>query len=67
MQTMGDAGASYTIENISLEFDMVTQLELAWIICTQYAGRLAMYMHDPVLLRRMINHGTLTSTFPLEA
>ena len=37
----GDAPASYTVENIALEFDMVTQPNLARQIRNQYGGRLA--------------------------
>ena len=37
----GDAAASYSIDNIALEFDMVTQPDLARQIRNQYAGRLA--------------------------
>jgi hypothetical protein len=49
----GDAAASYKVENISLEFDMVTQPDLARIIGTQYAGRLAI-LYDRVLRHRKI-------------
>ena len=49
----GDADASYTIDNISLEFDMVTDPELARMIRNQYAGRLAI-LYDRVLRHRKI-------------
>ena len=35
-----DTDASYDIENISLEYDMVTQPELTRTICNQYSARL---------------------------
>ena len=38
---VSDGDGSYTIENISLEFDMVTNVELARMIRNQYASRLA--------------------------
>ena len=34
----GDTAASYTVENIALEFDMVTQPDLAWLIRNQYGA-----------------------------
>ena len=40
--------ASYSIGSISLEFDVVTQPELACMICNQYTGRLAI-LYDRVL------------------
>ena len=49
----GDANASYTIDNISLEFDMVTHPELARLIRCQYAGRLVI-LYDRVLRHRKI-------------
>ena len=49
----GDAAASYTIENISLEFDMVSNPELARLIHAQYAGRLA------ILYERVLRHRKL--------
>ena len=49
----GDAGGSYTIENMSLEFDMVTNAELARMIRHQYTGRLAI-LYDRVLRHRKI-------------
>ena len=44
----------YSIENISLEFDMVTQTDLARIIQDQYRGRLAI-LYDGILHHRKIN------------
>ena len=49
----GDAAASYTVENICLEFDMITQADLARQIRNQYAGRLAI-LYDQVLRHRKI-------------
>ena len=49
----GDAAASYTVENIALEFDMVTQPNLARQIQNQYGGRLAI-LYDRVLRHRKI-------------
>ena len=40
IRATGDADASYDIENISLEYEIVTQPELARIIANQYGGRL---------------------------
>lgn len=48
-----DNAAKYIIENISLEYDMVTELELARIIRSQYAGRLAI-LYDRILRHRMM-------------
>ena len=50
---VSDGDGSYTIENISLEFDMVTNAELARMIRNQYAGRLAI-LYDRVLRHRKI-------------
>lgn len=50
----GDTAASYSIENISLEYDMVTQPDLARLIRSQYAGRLA------ILYERVLRHRKLT-------
>ena len=47
------AGTSYAVENISLEFEMMTQPELARLIRNQYAGRLAI-LYDRVLRHRII-------------
>ena len=49
----GDDGASYKVENIALEFDMVTQPDLSQLIHRQYAGRLA------VLYSRVLRHRKL--------
>ena len=49
----GDAAASYTVENITLEFDMVTQPDLTRQIQNQYGGRLAI-LYDRVLRHRKI-------------
>ena len=51
----GDAAASYSIENIALEFDMVTQPDLTRQIRNQYAGRLA------VLYERVLRHRKITA------
>ena len=51
----GNAAASYSIENIALEFDMVTQPDLARQIRNQYAGRLA------VLYERVLRHRKITA------
>ena len=51
IQATGDVDASYHIGGISLEYDMVTQPELARIIDTQYKGRLAI-LYDRVMRHR---------------
>ena len=43
----GDVAASYTVENICLEFDMITQANLASQNRNQYAGRLAILYDCP--------------------
>ena len=48
-----DAAATYTVENICLEFDMITQPNLARLNRNQYAGRLAI-LYDRVLRHRKI-------------
>ena len=53
IQATGDAGASYKVENISLEFEMVTNAELARSIRNWYADRLAI-LYDRVLRHRKI-------------
>ena len=53
VQTTAAAGGSYTVENISLEFDKVTNTELARIIRSQYASRLA------ILYERILRHRKL--------
>ena len=47
-------GTSYKIENISLEFEMMTEQELARMIRNQYAGRLV------ILYERILRHRTIT-------
>ena len=53
IEATGDPNASYTIDGISLEFDQVTQSELARQIRQQYAGRLAI-LYDRILRHRRI-------------
>ena len=53
IQATGDTSASYTIEGISLEFEMVTQPDLARLIRNQYAGRIAI-LYDRILRHRKI-------------
>ena len=48
------AGGSYTVENISLEFDKITNTELARNIRNQYANRLA------ILYERILRHRKLS-------
>ena len=50
----GGADASYRVENLSLEYDMVTQPELARMIANQYNGRLAI-LYDRILRHRKIS------------
>ena len=52
IRATGDA--SYDIENISLEYEIVTQPELARMIANQYGGRLAI-LYDRVLRHRKIS------------
>ena len=47
------AATSYTVENISLDFDKVTNAELARLIRSQYANRLA------ILYERILRHRKL--------
>ena len=54
IQATGDADSSYDIENISLEYEIVTQPELARMIANQYNGRLAI-LYDRVLRHRKIS------------
>ena len=49
-----DADASYDVENISLEYEIVTQPELARMMANQYGGRLAI-LYDRVLRHRKIS------------
>ena len=46
-----DPAASYTIDNIALEYDTVTEPNLTRMISSQYAGRLAI-LYDRVLRHR---------------
>ena len=46
-----DAAASYTVSNISLEYDIVTQPELARIIRNQYMNKLTV-LYDRCLRHR---------------
>ena len=48
-----DSDASYSIGGISLEFDMVTQPELARMVRNQYTGQIAI-LYDRVLRHRKI-------------
>ena len=54
VKAAGDADASYHIGGISLEYDMVTLLELARMIDSQYKGRLA------ILYDRVLRHPKMT-------
>ena len=54
VRATGDNDTSYSIENISLEYDMVTLPELARMISNQYKGRLAI-LYDRVLRHRKIS------------
>ena len=49
-----DANTSYDIENITLEYAVVTQPELARMIANQYNGRLAI-LYDRILRHRKIS------------
>lgn len=53
IKATGDTNASYTIDGISLEFDQVTQPDLARQIRNQYAGRMAV-LYDRVLRHRRL-------------
>ena len=48
-----DAGATYTIKNICLEFDMVSDTQLAQDIRQQYGGRMSI-LYDRILRHRKI-------------
>ena len=54
IRVTGDADSSYDIENISLEYEIVTQPELARMIANQYNGRLAI-LYDRILRHRKIS------------
>ena len=47
------ADATYMVENINLEYDMVTETDLAGMIGNQYEGRIAI-LYDRVLLYRRV-------------
>ena len=49
-----DANAPYDIENISLEYEIVTQPALARMIANQYNGRLVI-LYDRILRHRKIS------------
>ena len=49
-----DADASYDIENISLDYEIVTQPELTRMIANKYNGRLAI-LYDRILSHRKIS------------
>ena len=51
--TSSDSNATYTINNISLEFDMITEPELARMISTQYQNKLVV-LYDRILRHRKI-------------
>jgi len=53
VQATGDANADYSIEGIALEFEMVTNAELAGSIRNQYAARMSI-LYDRVLRHRKI-------------
>ena len=53
IQATGDAEASYTIDNISLEFDTVSEPNLARTIRNRYAARLAI-LYDRILRHRKV-------------
>ena len=54
VRATGDTYASYDIENISLEYEMVTHPELGRMIANQYRGRLAI-LYDRVLRHQKIS------------
>ena len=53
IKAAGDTEASYTVENISLEFDTVSEPHLARMIRNRYAGRLAI-LYDRILRHRKV-------------
>ncbi len=53
VRATGDLNASYSIQGIALEFDMVTNAALASSIRNQYAGKMAV-LYDRVLRHRKI-------------
>ena len=54
LKAAADKKGTYKIENICLEFEMVTQPELARMIRNQYAGRIAI-LYERVLRHRKIS------------
>ena len=55
IKATGDTNASYAINNISLEFDVVREPNLARQIRSKYAGRLAI-LYDRVLRHRKLTY-----------
>ena len=56
IEATADPAASYTIDNISLEYEMVTNPEIARLIRNQYANRVAI-LYDRVLrLRKVVQN-----------
>lgn len=53
IRTASDTAASYKIENICLEYDMVTQPELTARVSDQYRGRLSI-LYDRILRHRKV-------------
>ena len=53
IQATGDSAAAYTIDDICLEYDMVTLPELARMIRNQYNGRLSI-LYDRILRHRKV-------------
>lgn len=43
IKATGDVEAKYSVKNLALEYDMITETELARLIRSQYAGRLPIY------------------------
>ncbi len=54
IQAVGDPDASYRIENISLEYEVVHQPDIARLIRNQYSNQLA-FLYDRVLRHRVTN------------
>ena len=54
IRATGDADASFRVDNLSLEYDMATQPELARMIANQYNGRFAI-LYDRILRHRKIS------------
>ena len=53
VKATGDTGASFTIDNISLEFDTVSEPNLAHTIRNKHAGRLAI-LYDRIQRHRKV-------------